>query len=308
MRIIFMGTPQFAVPSLSALSDHHDVVLVITQPDRPKGRGRNLAEPPVKLYAAAHNIPVIQPESLKNNNEVFEIIKGKNPEVIVVAAYGNILPKEILEIPRYGCINVHASLLPNYRGAAPVNWAIINGEPVTGVTIMKMNQRLDAGDIILTREVKICNEDNALTLTDKLSLLGADTLLEALSMIESGTANYSPQDEGQATYAPMLSKEMGHINWNKSMEEIMNLVRGTYPWPGAYFYLNGKMIKVMDCHKCEDLEGNPSEVLKVDKSGIYVGCKDGSIVITSLKPEGKRPMSVDEYLRGNSLNKGIILR
>ncbi|MDI6601392.1 MAG: methionyl-tRNA formyltransferase [Thermoanaerobacteraceae bacterium] len=307
MKIVFTGTPEFAVPTLTGLIAHHDVILVVTQPDRPKGRGKKLSESPVKVCAKEHNITVIQPESLKKNDEVYNIIKKADPDVIVVTAYGNILPKEILELPQYGCINVHASLLPRYRGAAPINWAIINGENITGITIMKMNQRPDAGDIILSKEVEICEKDNALTLTDKLSRIGADALLKALDMIKNNAAVFKMQDESQATYAPMLTKKIGHINWNRSMKEIINLVRGTWPWPGAYFLLNGKMIKVIECSKNKDLKGNPGEVLEANREGLYVGCNDGSIMITVLQPEGKRAMNVDEYLRGNKLERGTIL-
>ncbi len=307
MKIIFMGTPEFAVPALTALAGSHDVELVVTQPDRPKGRGKNMAEPPVKICAEKNNIPVIQPKSLKKNKEIHDIIKGKNPELIVVAAYGNILPPNILNIPKHGCINVHASLLPKYRGAAPINWAIINGDATTGISIMKMDVGLDTGDVILSREIKISDEDNTFTMTEKLSKIGADVLLEAVKMIEDNKAVYRSQDEGQAVYAPMLTKKMGHIDWSKSMTDIINLVRGTYPWPGSYFYTNNKMIKIIDCFADSELNGRPAEVIKTDKKGIYVGCADGSIVITSIKPQGKRSMAANEYLRGNKIEIGTIL-
>lgn len=308
MKVVFMGTPEFAVPILRALILSHDVGLVVTQPDRPKGRGRNISSPPVKSLAIEYNIPVVQPTKLKGNIEAYNLIKETKPDIIVVAAYGNILPKEILTLPPMGCINVHASLLPKYRGAAPINWAIINGEKVTGISIVKMSEKLDAGDIILMKPVEISDKDNALTLNSKLSQVGADALIEALNMIENGTAQYLSQDEDEATYAPMLSKDVGHINWGKTKREIVNLVRGTWPWPGAYFCMNGKVIKVLECSiNNEEINGRPGEVVKVDKEGLCVACADGSIRITMLQPEGKRAMSVDEYIRGNRVEAGTIL-
>lgn len=244
MRIIFMGTPEFAVPSLKALyTSGHEIAAVVTQPDRPKGRGHKLTPPPVKLAAQEAGLHVYQPVRIRDP-EFIDTLKRVSPQLIAVVAFGQILPKDILELPVYGCINVHASILPKYRGAAPIHWAVINGETETGVTIMQMDEGLDSGDIILSEKIPVSPEDTTGTVHDKLAGLGAQLLVKAVQLISEGRAERIPQDHGAATYAPLLNKDTEKIDWAKSAVEICNLVRGLNPWPGAYTLLRDKILKI----------------------------------------------------------------
>src|SRR5512146_2610336 len=265
-----MGTPAFSVPSLSAVAKSETVTLVVTNPDRPSGRGQALSMPPVKGEAQRLGVPVFQPEKAKHPDSVARIAAEK-PDLIVVVAYGQILPKSILDIPSRGCWNVHASLLPKYRGAAPINWAVARGERVTGVTIMKMDVGMDTGPMLLAREMPISGDDTAGTLFDRLSLLGAETLSEALGRLREGTISETPQDDRLASYAPMLKKEHGRIDWSRPAEEVRNLVRGMTPWPTAFTSHSGKSLKILSATLCEG-RGEPGEILEVGRDGIVVAC------------------------------------
>ncbi|KRQ86925.1 Methionyl-tRNA formyltransferase [Caloramator mitchellensis] len=309
MKIIFMGTPEFAVPTLEKLTEKHEVIAVFTQPDKPKGRGQKMQFTPVKEFAIKKNIKVYQPERLKNNSEVENLIKELNADAIVVVAYGQILPKSILEAPRLGSINVHASLLPKLRGAAPINWAIINGESKTGITTMLMDVGLDTGDMLLKKEVEILENQTAGELHDNLMLIGADLLIETLEGLEKGIIIPEKQDDKFSSYAPMLSKEMGHINWDRNFEEIHNLIRGLIPWPGAYSYYEDQMIKIWKSRKKNNAVcGKPGEIIEITKNGIEVACKEGSIEILELQEVGGKKMDVASYLNGHKLEKGKILK
>jgi methionyl-tRNA formyltransferase len=301
-RAIFMGTPAFAVPSLSVLSESESVVLVVTNPDRPSGRGQALSPPPVKVEAQRLGLPVFQPEKAKDPESVARIAAEK-PDLIVVAAYGHILPKSILDIPAHGCINVHASLLPKYRGAAPINWAVARGETVTGVTIMKMDAGMDTGPMLLVREMPISDEDTAQTLYDKLSLLGAEALAEALRKLHEGTLAETPQDDALASYAPMLTKEHGRIDWSRPAGEVRNLIRGMMPWPSACTSHAGKALKVLSA-SVREARGRPGEVIEVGRDGIVVACGEGAIALGMVQPEGGRAMSSLDYARGRRVKKG----
>ncbi|MFP4381352.1 MAG: methionyl-tRNA formyltransferase [Candidatus Sumerlaeia bacterium] len=315
MKIIYMGTPLFAVPSLERLVESsHKVALVVTQPDRKVGRGQKMQAPPVKKFAEEKGIEVIQPKSIRTD-EFLETIKDIAPDAIVVAAYGKILPESVLEAPRLGCINVHASLLPRYRGAAPVNWAIINGETETGVTIMKMDKGMDTGDIIARESTEILEDDDAQSVTQMLSVLGADLLVKCLDKIEQDDAIESrPQDDSQATYAPMLSKEDGEIDWSQSTEKIICRVRGVYPWPGAYTTRNGENLKIRrvepvwhtlaeEIEKPEQYE--PGTVIYLDKAqGFVVKTGDGLVMVTEAQPPGKRALSGRDMINGKLIAKG----
>jgi methionyl-tRNA formyltransferase len=306
-RIVFMGTPEFAVPTLKALTSDEEVTLVVTNPDRPKGRGRSLTPPPVKEAAASIGIPVYQPVGLKGNAEALSRIEGEKPHFIVVAAYGKILPPEVLEIPRFLPLNVHASLLPGYRGAAPINWAIINGEKKTGITIMEMEAGLDSGPILLTKMEEILPEDTAHSLAIRLSRLGAQVLSEALLLHRKGELKGVPQDHGSATYAPMIKKETGRIDWSKEGKEIRDLARGLLPWPGAFTTFGGKGMKILSC-ETETLptakEAPPGEILETRKDGIVVKCGRGNIRITRLQPEGKREIDAWSFVQGYRVEAG----
>jgi methionyl-tRNA formyltransferase len=305
MRVAFMGTPDFAVPTLEKLINKHEVVAVFTQPDKPKGRGQKLQYTPVKEVAVKNNIPVYQPSKLKQDRESIEALKNMNIDVIVVVAYGQILSKEVLEIPRYGCINVHASLLPKLRGAAPINWAIINGYDKTGITTMAMNEGLDTGDMLLKREIKIGENETAGELHDRLMYIGADLLIETLEGIENNRITPEKQDDSQSNYAPLLTKELGHINWNNNSTSVYNLIRGVTPWPGAYGFYKGKMIKIWKADKEIGGENsNPGEIVEVKKEGIRVACKTGFIIIRELQEVGGKRMSVSSYLNGHNIDMG----
>ena len=303
MRLVFMGTPEFAVPSLRALvGAGYEVCGVFTQPDKPKNRGMRLQPTSVKEYALTENIPVYQPEKLRSG-QTLEILEGLAPELIVVAAYGKILPADILELPRLGCINVHSSLLPRYRGAAPINWVILNGERESGVTIMHMAQGLDTGDIILQRATPITPEDTAQTLHDRLAQLGAQLLLEAVDALGSGTAPRIPQDDAQSCYAPMLSRELSPIDWGESAWHIHNQVRGLIPWPSATAEIDGVHCKIWKTAVLEERRaGAPGSIVQADKHGLKVLCGDGQVLaIEELQPDGKKRMAAAAFLLGHPI-------
>ncbi|MBD3304888.1 methionyl-tRNA formyltransferase [candidate division KSB3 bacterium] len=309
MNIIFMGTPDFAVPTLRSLLDHaYPVLAVFTQPDRPKGRGRTVVAPPVKLLAKEHGIPVFQPEKVRAK-DALETLREFAPDAIVVAAYGQILPESILEIPRLGCVNVHASLLPKYRGAAPIHWAIIRGEAETGITTMFMDQGMDTGDMLLQRAIPIAPDDTAGTLHDKLSLLGGDLLVETVQRLKTGALTGTPQNHDVATYAPMLKKEDGRVNWQAPAQVIDRHVRGMTPWPGAYTFFQGKMLKLLHVaveEFSEKLQNvSPGTVVQLDKnSGPLIVAGEQSIRLLTVQPQNKNPMSGSEFCRGYRLNVG----
>ncbi len=299
MALVFFGTPQFAVPSLRALLDSgEELALVVTQPDRVKGRGHVLAAPPVKEVALATGLAVSQPARIRDE-EFYRELSLLDPEFIVVVAYGKILPREVLNIPRRGCINVHASLLPRYRGAAPIQRALMNGEKVTGITTMLMDEGLDTGDVLLSSHEDITEKDNAETLAIRLSALGARTLIETLRGLRDGTIRPVPQ-KGEASFAPPLTKDEGKIDWNMSAEEIQNLVRGTYPWPGAYCDIKGHRVRLVRVRSLEGI-GQPGRIEKASGGEILIGTGRGLLMIEELQPEGKRVMSAGAFLAGRRL-------
>lgn len=308
MKIVFMGTPEFAVPSLEALHNSgHKISLVITQKDKPKGRGKKLLPTPVKEKALELGLEVYQPDSV-NSQESIERLKEINPDCIVVVAFGQILKKDVLNIAKYGCLNVHASILPKYRGAAPINWAIINGEEKTGITIMEMDEGLDTGDILKIREISIEEDDDSSTLADKLAKVGSELIVETLMDVEKDNITKIPQNDELSSYAPMLSKAMGRIDWNKNGENIVNLVRGLKPWPLAYTQYKGQDVKIHKVKKVEKFSQEPNGmVVKVTHEGIYVNCQDSCIVIEQLQFPGKKKLHVSEHLRGNEFEEDIIL-
>jgi methionyl-tRNA formyltransferase len=293
-----MGTPHFAVPPLQALvKAGHDIVGVVTRIDKPAGRGRTMAQPAVKVAALEMGLAVYQPKRVRDP-EAVESLRRLVPEVIVVAAYGQILPKEILTLPKYGCVNIHASLLPLYRGAAPINWAIIHGETRTGNTIMQMDEGMDTGAILLQEAVPIDLKDTAGTLTDKLSALGAKLITAALPLIEAGKLTPVQQDGSKATLAPMLKKEDGLINWKLSTSEIHNRVRGLTPWPGAYTFLDGTMVKILETEILRG-SGEPGRIYQGTQGTLDVGTGSGLLRIIRVQPAGKKPMDAADFLRGH---------
>ncbi|TWJ32454.1 methionyl-tRNA formyltransferase [Geobacter argillaceus] len=304
--IVFMGTPQFACPTLQMLIDRGErVVAVVTQPDRPKGRGQQTQAPPVKELAVQHGIPVLQPLKVRSP-EAIEEIRSLAPDLIVVVAFGQILPKALLEIPRYGCINVHASLLPRYRGAAPINWAIINGENEAGVTTMQMDVGLDTGDMLLKRSTTIAPDDDAQSLHDRLSIIGAEAMAETLDLLAAGKLVPEKQDDSLSNYAPMLKKEDGRIDWRQESRAIVSRISGVTPWPGAYTFLDGKLLKLFRARTGTG-SGVPGTILAADRSGLEVACSGGSIIIGELQLEGKRRLSVGDFLAGCRLLPGTVL-
>ena len=308
MKIVFMGTPDFAQKSLEALYNAgHEILAVVTNIDKPKGRGMKLVESPVKEYAKSKNLTIFQPEKVRKNIEFIEQIKKLEPDVICVVAYGKILPSEILEIPKLGCINVHASLLPKYRGAAPIQWAVLNGDKTTGVTTMYMDVGMDTGDMILKQEVEIGENETTGELWDRLSIIGADLLVKTLKQIEKGTAPRIKQSD-DFTMAPMLNKEISKIDWKeKTAKQIKNLVRGLNPILGAYSYLNGKKIKFWKVEVEEDTNSNQENgtVIKAnDKDGLYIKAKDGVLKIIEIQGENAKRMNANDFLRGNKIEIG----
>ena len=305
MRVIFMGTPDFSVETFNALIDaEHEIVCVVTQPDRMKGRGKTVQFPPVKEAAIEHGITVYQPEKVRSP-EFMEILKGIEADIIVVVAFGQILPKEILEMYPYGCVNVHASLLPAYRGAAPYQWAILNGEKLTGVTTQQMNEGIDTGDIIEKVEVEITPDETAGSLHDKLSRAGAKLCVSTLSALEEGTATFTPQKDEESSYAKMLKKDMGNIDWTKSAEEIERFIRGLNPWPSAYTKLNGKTLKIWKAQVLEEDAASKAagDFASYNKKSWVIQTGKGCLALLEVQLEGKKRMGVEEFLRGYSLDK-----
>ena len=302
MNIVFMGTPEFSLPTLHKLYESdHDVLLVVTQPDRPKGRGRESTPPPVKQFALEKKIPVLQPIKC-TNLEIVKTLGALNADVFIVVAFGQILDKSLLTLPHHFCINLHSSLLPKYRGAAPINWAIINGETETGVTTMKMNAGLDTGDILLSRKVPIRNRDDAQSLHDILAHQGSSLVMETLNQLDSGSLEATAQNSDLASYAQKLKKDDGLIKWNQPAVKIHNLVRGLTPWPDAFSFLGSKRFKICKTEtKSCDLTDQPGVILRISGHGIEVGTQKERIVITELQPEGKKRMDVKSFLAGHKL-------
>lgn len=302
MRILFMGTPDFAAVSLKRLvEDGHEICGVFTQPDKPRNRNK-VTFSPVKEYALSQGLTVYQPLKMRDG-EALRIVQSLDPELIVVVAYGRILPKEILDAPKLGCVNVHASILPKYRGSAPINWAILNGEEETGVSIMYMAEALDAGDVIRVAKTAIDPEEDLPTLWDRLALLGAQALSETIPTLQDGTAERTPQDDSQMTYAPMLSRELSPIDWNRSSREIRNQVRGLIPWPCASAELAGQRFKIYHTELGNETVKAPGTILSAGKKGIEVVCGDGrSIYLTEIQAEGGKRMAAAAYLLGHPIS------
>lgn len=303
MRVVFMGTPDYAARTLAYLCDRGiNVVGAVSQPDRKKGRGMAVVKTPVKEEAERRGIRVFQPEIIKNG-EMLPFLEETKPDIIIVAAYGKILPEYILNFPKYGCVNSHASLLPKYRGAAPIQRAIIEGERETGVSAMKMEKGLDTGDVILVKKVKIEPFDTSETLHDKLAEISGSVMESVIEKFEKGDFSSQKQDDSLATYAPMLTKAEGEIDWTKSKREIMNLIRGMNPWPMAYTYYKGKRFIPYDCEEARG-EGEAGEIIEAGSGGIAAACADGAVRIRAVKFDGKKKMSVHDYLVGNKIDKG----
>ena len=300
-RVIFMGTPEFAVPCLAALYEHCDVIGVVTQPDKPRGRGQKLVPSPVKAWAEAHGLPVWQPKRIKEE-DFTAFLEEQKPDLMVVVAFGQILSQRILDIPPYGCINVHGSLLPRYRGAAPMQWCVIDGEKKTGITTMFMDAGLDTGDMLLKAEFPIGPDTTLEEVHDGLMALGAKVLIDTLEELSAGTLKRIPQT-GESNYAPMLTKETGHIHWQDATQKIHNLVRGLDSWPGAYTFLAGKKYKIWRT-RCttEKTEAQPGTILRADKKeGLFVAAGDGVLEITELQAPGKKRMAAKDYLNGHAI-------
>ena len=308
MNIVFMGTPDFAVPCLEALVEKgHRIMAVFAQPDRPKGRGHKLCPPPVKECALKYGIDVFQPEKIKNNPEVEDKLRSLNPDLAVVVAYGKILPKEILDIPAFGCINIHASLLPKYRGSAPIQWAVINGEKRTGVTSMLLDEGMDTGDILLKKEFEIPDKMTAGELFDSLAPLGAELLTETVDQLESGLVFPKKQDEASATHAPMLSREMAALDFSKPAGQIRNLIRGLNPWPVAYTFAGDMKIKIYSAEISGNTEAAPGTVLP--GKSLRVACGDKKVLeLCEVQLLGSRRMTGEEMLRGHSIPQGTVLK
>lgn len=297
MKILFMGTPDFAAESLKALiEDGRDVAAVISQPNKPKNRGMKVVNTPVAQVAEDNSIPCYQPETLRNG-AISELLSEINPDIIVVVAYGKLLPEYVLNYPKYGCINIHGSILPKWRGAAPIQYTILNGDSEGGVTSMYMAKGMDTGDMILKKSTPITEKDTAGVLHDRLAVIGAQLLLETLDAIADGTAPRQAQNDDEATYASQLTKEMGNIDWSKDCDEVINLIRGLDPWPCAYTFANGKRFKVYTSKK-EEKSGEAGQVLEVGE-GVLVACGKGSVRILEIQPENKKRMKVEDFLRGN---------
>lgn len=303
MNLVFMGTPDFAVPCLDMLNNsEYNVIGVFTQPDKPRGRGNKIQFSPVKEYSLINNLPVFQPASLKSE-ESLQLVYDLNPDIIIVVAYGNILPDSVLRVPPLGCVNVHGSLLPKYRGAAPIQWAVINGDKITGVTTMLMDRGLDTGDILLTNEIEILPEETSGELFDRVSKESSILLMETLEKLLKNQIVPIKQDDSISSYAPMLSKELCPIDWNRSAFEIHNLVRGLNPWPVATTVYNGKKIKIFKCEVNDSASEKNGMVLKSDNE-LIISCKDKSIKVLSLQLEGKKVLNTADFLRGFDIQVG----
>lgn len=294
MRVVFMGTPAFAVPSLEAVvKAGHDVPLVVTQPDRPAGRGKKLTPPPVKEKALELGLEVGQPEKIR---DVLQHLQDLAPDVIVVVGYGQFIPQKILDLPEHGCVNVHSSLLPKYRGAAPANWAIVNGDTETGVSTMRLVKKMDAGDVLLQRRTQIGDEETASELNARLAPIGAELLVETLAGLEAGTIAAQPQDESEVTFAPLMKREDGEIDWTLSARDVVNRARGFDPWPGAYTTYRGKRLHIRKARAIQE-SGEPG-LLRTDGGRLLVGCGEGSIETLIVQPEGKPRMPAADFVRG----------
>ena len=307
IKVVFMGTPEFACESLKEIYEAgFNIVGCFTNPDKPSGRGMKLKASAVKEYAIEKNIPIYQPKKIRNNQEVLDILDKLAPDVIAVVAYGKILPKEVLDIPKYGCINVHGSLLPKYRGAAPMQWALINGEKETGITTMFMDVGMDTGDMLLKEEIEIKDDYNLETLHDKLMVIGAKLLVKTIDGVVSGTITRIPQPK-DGTYAPMITRDMTKIDFNKSAREIFNFVRGLSPFPGTYMELeDGRKYKVFDVSYKEDKNIDstvePGDILLISKDSLYIRCKDGYVMINKIQPENSKRMDIRAFMAGNRFN------
>ncbi|WP_291632755.1 methionyl-tRNA formyltransferase [Clostridium sp.] len=309
MKIIFMGTPEFSVPSLQKLINEFEVSAVFTQPDRPKGRGKKLAMSSVKQLAVSYNIPVYQPLKLRNNEEMLEIIKNLKPDFIVVVAFGQILPKEILDIPKYGCINLHASLLPKYRGAAPINWCIIDGECKSGNTTMLMDVGLDTGDILLTEKMELTDTITAGELHDILSSSGGELLVETINGIVNNEIEPVKQGNEVTSYASMLGKEMAVINWEQSNVNIHNFIRGLNPWPIAYTHYEDTVMKIYKSKVINEVSNEKfGSIIEVSKEGLKISTGNGVLLIEEIQFPGKKPLKVKDYIIGNKIDEGVILK
>lgn len=309
MKIIFMGTPDFSVGTLEALiAAGHEITLVVSQPDKPKGRGHELQPTPVKEAALKHGLPVYQPKKVRDP-EVIGKLRETEADVIVVIAFGQIIPKAILEMKQYGCINVHASLLPKYRGAAPIQWAVIDGEKESGVTIMQMDEGLDTGDMLLKGSLELAADETGGSLFDRLSTLGANLCAEALEKLPKGELKPEKQGESPTEYARMLTKDMGNLNWNESAEKLERLIRGLNPWPSAYTKLGDKTLKIWSARVCERADENAAcgEITSVTKETVCVACGEGALEITELQLQGKKRMDTGAFLRGYHLEPGTRL-
>ena len=309
MRIVFMGTPDFSVPALKALVEAgHEVAAVVTQPDRPRGRGKELQMTPVKVQALAYGIPVYQPEKVKDPAFV-EILRNLQPEVIVVIAFGQILSRDILDLPPYGCINIHASLLPKYRGAAPIQWAVIDGEKETGVTTMMMDVGLDTGDMLEKTIIPLDPKETGGSLFDKLSQAGGPLILSTLEKLKAGTAVRTPQTDEDSTYAKMLTKSLGQIDWSMEAAAIERLIRGLNPWPSAYTFVHGKTLKIWDADVLKESSDGaaPGQIIRTDPHSLIVAAGEALLSIRELQLQGKKRMDVETFLRGYTIEKGEIL-
>jgi len=310
LKIVFMGTPKFAVPSLEMLiKEGQDVLAVVTQPDKPKGRGNKLCAPPVKEFALEHGIEVLQPSKIKTP-EFVEQIRALGPDLLITAAYGKILSKDLLEVPALGCINVHGSLLPAYRGAAPIHWAIINGETTTGITTMFTDVGLDTGDILLKKELSITPDITVGELHDEMAILGAEVLKSTLTELVKGSLERKPQDDVLSSYAPILSKEHGLIDWSKTAQQIHNLVRGIDPWPGAFTFMNGNRMRIWSTSLASYEDSSKEtglaigEIAEVNNDGIWVKCSDGCILVKEVQFDSSKRMSIGDYIRGHRIDVG----
>lgn len=309
MRIVFMGTPDFAAASLKALLEAgQQVIGVVTQPDKPKGRGKQVQSPPVKALALEYNLPVYQPSSIKTG-EFYEQLSLLKPDCIVVVAYGKILTKEVLLLPPRGCINVHASILPYYRGSAPIHWAVINGEQETGITTMFMDEGMDTGDMILKSRLPIGPDENVGIIHDRLAAQGANLLVKTMELLVQGKAPRTPQDHSIATYAPMLRKEHEHINWNQKAQEVHNHVRGMDPWPGTFTTWEGQVLKIWKTSVPAPLmfSASPGTVLELQTGGILVQTRQGQVLIKELQLQGSKRMEAGQFLRGKQIAPGTVL-
>lgn len=309
MRVIFMGTPDFAVGTLEEIiAAGHEVALVVSQPDKAVGRSKALKYTPVKACALAHGIEVYQPERVRNE-ECIECLRSYEPDIIIVEAFGQLIPKAILDMPRYGCVNVHASLLPKYRGAAPIQWAVINGDPVTGVTTMRMDEGLDTGDMIMKREVALRGDETGGSLFERLSEAGAKLCVETMAAIENGTAVYTPQDHEQATHTKKIYKEMGSIDWSRDARTIECLIRGLDPWPSAYTRLHDRTLKIWKAKVIAGDSGMPPGcIVKADREGLLVQTGEGMLLLTEVQLEGKKRMSAEAFLNGCPVETGTYFK